>query len=197
MSGKRAREAEEPRDLETALRNLRHDEPPRDLVERILADLAALPTPRRRWPDRMRASFQRPWVTWGFRLTTLALLLGIFLSLRDLVALKRGEQESRWKALAPGPQVVGRVQGPSPPEVTFTLVAPQASSVAVVGTFNDWDPGKNPMVRDDQGRWTVRLPLPPGRYKYQFLVDGQFLADPNAVEKETDGFGHENAVLRL
>src|SRR5262245_20589560 len=36
----------------------------------------------------------------------------------------------------------------------FVLVAPQASSVALVGDFNDWDPARSPM-RTAQGVWAT------------------------------------------
>jgi len=35
--------------------------------------------------------------------------------------------------------------------VMFRVWAPHAEAVAVVGTFNDWDAGRNPLVRDDRG----------------------------------------------
>ena len=40
---------------------------------------------------------------------------------------------------------------PYPGGVTFRVWAPHATAVAVVGTFNDWDPTGNPLVRDDHG----------------------------------------------
>jgi hypothetical protein len=42
----------------------------------------------------------------------------------------------------------------------------------------------------------VTIPLEPGRYEYQFVVDGrEWIGDPFASEQNADGFGSRNAVL--
>lgn len=80
-------------------------------------------------------------------------------------------------------------------EVAF--YAPSASSVAVVGDFNEWDPLRNRMERQgEEGVWRVKLELQPGVYEYGFLVDGRdWEKDPGAEESLADGFGGENSVL--
>ena len=46
------------------------------------------------------------------------------------------------------------------------------------------------------GVWTVCFPLPPGQYRYMFVVDGaRWMADPNAVASQSDGFGGRNSLL--
>ena len=48
--------------------------------------------------------------------------------------------------------------------VHFELVAPRASRVALVGSFNEWNPVATPLTRDSAtGKWVVSLRLPPGR----------------------------------
>lgn len=83
----------------------------------------------------------------------------------------------------------------------FVLVAPRASSVALVGDFNDWDPARTPMqtaAAGARGVWTAVLPLSPGRYRYAFLVDGaQWRADPSAPAALDDGFGAPSSVLTV
>jgi len=37
----------------------------------------------------------------------------------------------------------------------------------------------------------------PGRYEYLFVVDGQWLPDPNAKESVANPFGGRNSVLRV
>lgn len=51
--------------------------------------------------------------------------------------------------------------------------------VSVVGSFNGWDPFSHPMERE-QGtdRYSVTVPLPPGRHHYYYLVDGERVLDP-------------------
>src|SRR5215207_85086 len=46
--------------------------------------------------------------------------------------------------------------------VRFTLAAPNAAHVAIVGSFNEWAPVATPLVRDPAtGTWIVSLRLPP------------------------------------
>ena len=65
-------------------------------------------------------------------------------------------------------------------EMLFTVRAPDASTVSLVGSFNDWDPASCPMTRDSEGVWYVSVPLGAGRYEYKFVVDGQWCCDPGA-----------------
>jgi 1,4-alpha-glucan branching enzyme len=38
--------------------------------------------------------------------------------------------------------------------VTFRVWAPHAEAVSVVGTFNDWDPARDPLAAEDGGTWS-------------------------------------------
>jgi 1,4-alpha-glucan branching enzyme len=68
--------------------------------------------------------------------------------------------------------------------------------VQAAGDFNGWNPSRTPLEPTSNGAWTVTIPLEPGRYEYQFVVDGeQWIADPFAIEQNDDGFGARNAVL--
>jgi 1,4-alpha-glucan branching enzyme len=78
--------------------------------------------------------------------------------------------------------------------VEFRLSMPQAYTVSVVGTFNNWDIKKTPMQKDATG-WKANIPLAPGRYEYRFVADGQWLSDPNAKESVGNDFGSTNSVL--
>jgi hypothetical protein len=83
--------------------------------------------------------------------------------------------------------------------VQFVLVAPGASTVAVVGDFNDWDPNATPLAAAPAGGvWTAVVVLPPGRHRYAFLVDStRWVADPAAPPAGDDGFGTPNSVLTV
>jgi 1,4-alpha-glucan branching enzyme len=78
--------------------------------------------------------------------------------------------------------------------VEFRLSMPQARTVCVVGTFNNWDTKRTPMQKDGPG-WKATIPLAPGRYEYRFVADGQWLSDPNAKESVGNDFGSTNSVL--
>ena len=81
--------------------------------------------------------------------------------------------------------------------VSLELVKPGAKSVCVAGTFNEWKPEKAQMVMMDNGRWVGNLAVNPGRYEYLFVVDGQWLPDPNAKESVQNPFGGKNSVLTV
>jgi 1,4-alpha-glucan branching enzyme len=78
--------------------------------------------------------------------------------------------------------------------VEFRLNMPQARTVSLVGTFNNWDAKRTPMQKDGPN-WKANIPLGPGRYEYRFVADGQWLSDPNAKESVGNDFGSTNSVL--
>jgi 1,4-alpha-glucan branching enzyme len=78
--------------------------------------------------------------------------------------------------------------------IEFRLSRPEARSVAVVGTFNNWDTKRTPMQKDGTN-WKAAVPLAPGRYEYRFVADGQWESDPNAKESVGNDFGSTNSVL--
>jgi hypothetical protein len=80
--------------------------------------------------------------------------------------------------------------------VQFELAAPGASHVALVGSFNEWNPVATPLRRDPAtGKWIVSLRLPPGRHVYSFVVDGDVTADPSAPRAADADFGSANSVV--
>ena len=81
--------------------------------------------------------------------------------------------------------------------VKFVFVAPQATTVSLVGDFNDWSSRATPMRRAQNGGvWSVTLPLGVGRHLYAFMVNGtEWIADPQAPLAPDDGFGHANSVV--
>lgn len=81
--------------------------------------------------------------------------------------------------------------------VTFRLYAPDAKSVHLAGSFNDWNTSETPMQGpDSHGYWSVTLTLPDGRYEYKFVVDGgRWLEDPQAMDRSPDGYGGFNSVV--
>ena len=76
------------------------------------------------------------------------------------------------------------------PGINFTLWAPNASRVSVVGTFNQWDGRRHPLERHESGVWEIFIPgLGLGElYKYE-IRNGEgavFLkTDPLAFKTET------------
>jgi hypothetical protein len=81
--------------------------------------------------------------------------------------------------------------------VEFILDMPQASSVTVAGSFNNWDISQKPLRKTGNGIWRASVTLPPGRYEHRFVVDGQWVNDPKANESGPNSFGAENSVLMV
>jgi len=80
--------------------------------------------------------------------------------------------------------------------VRFTLDAPDARTVTLVGDFNSWQPAALPLARAANGRtWVVDVPLAPGRYAYSFVVDGSLAIDPAAPRATDEDFGTPSSVI--
>ena len=69
-----------------------------------------------------------------------------------------------------------------------------ATEVILTGSFNGWDEKAIKMHKGEDG-WTLRADLPPGRYEYKFIVDGQWTHDPKAKENNGNEHGTLNSVL--
>lgn len=69
-----------------------------------------------------------------------------------------------------------------------------AQEVIVTGSFNGWNTsGYRMTFRDDQ--WTLPIWLKPGRYSYKFIIDGEWIIDPENNQRERNEFNGENSVL--
>ncbi len=64
--------------------------------------------------------------------------------------------------------------------IYFYCIAPGAKKVDLVGDFNEWTAGTNPMDRQPDGSWRTQVALHHGHHHYQFLIDGKPTLDPNA-----------------
>lgn len=82
--------------------------------------------------------------------------------------------------------------------VLFSLYAPKASSVFLAGDFNGWNPKVNPMLLGEDNVWRTVIQLRPGRnYEYKYIVDGNWILDPNNEEKMEDVAGGFNSIIYL
>jgi 1,4-alpha-glucan branching enzyme len=81
--------------------------------------------------------------------------------------------------------------------VEFTLVRPDARSVAVAGDFNGWSSSSHALRRDKSlDVWTLVVRLPPGEHRFMYIVDGDsWISPPYAEDYVDDGFGAKNGVV--
>jgi len=80
--------------------------------------------------------------------------------------------------------------------VRFSIRAPAAARVSLVGDFDRWDPAAMPMRRDGNGEtWMLDVHLPPGRHVFAYSVDGNLETDPMAARAVEDDFGVPSSVI--
>ena len=83
-------------------------------------------------------------------------------------------------------------------EVIFAVQFKEARKVLIAGDFNNWSPMSTPMLsRGRPGEFWMCMPLPRGRYRYRFVVDGKWVTDSNNEFVETNQFGELNNVIEV
>ena len=105
-----------------------------------------------------------------------------------------GFKINSWDGIA----VARRLSLPQPSlkgNVTFRLRGyADARVVAVAGDFNKWNQSQLLFSREG-GEWVCRVSLPAGTYQYKFIVDGDWLTDPNNPATVHDERGITNSLL--
>lgn len=79
-------------------------------------------------------------------------------------------------------------------KVSFVYAAPESTSVLLAGDFTGWQQAPLPMKKDKSGVWKKTVSLPPGRYEYRLIVDGEWKDDPQCPNRQANQFGGENCV---
>lgn len=79
--------------------------------------------------------------------------------------------------------------------VRFAYEDRSAKEVSLSGNFNEWSKTSHPMQKRGDS-WSIMIYLPPGRYPYQFIIDGKIsVPDPAGLLDEDTGFGTQNSVV--
>ncbi|MGL2965025.1 isoamylase early set domain-containing protein [Flavobacterium sp. XGLA_31] len=84
-------------------------------------------------------------------------------------------------------------------KVTFSIEAKEATAVAVVGDFNNWNPAEGELSKLKNGTFKAVFDLPKDHsFEFKYLVDGSYVNDPEADGYAYNDFaGAENSVLAL
>ena len=86
-------------------------------------------------------------------------------------------------------------------KVKFTLpkdAAPNASSVTIVGDFNNWNKSAHELKALKNGNYTITLDLQKGEYCFRYLIDGsKWENDWYADKYVPNSFGDDNSVVVL
>lgn len=182
-------DGDQERGLEQAITELRQDVDVRvewrEALDRELLQIA----PMQIAPIATR---HRPGRRWQFTpVTAIAAALVCMISgaaLNDVIRRSATSSRSADVAVMPvSTQTIG---------VRFSVMAPGAHRVSLVGDFNGWNADATPLelARDGQ-TWTTLLPLAAGRHAYAFVIDGQVVRDPTAPQAPEEDFGVPNSLV--
>jgi hypothetical protein len=141
------------------------------------------------WLWRPQAIQWRP----AYGMIILLLIVGVILALPG----NPGEQDSQLATLDQSVQTVSEAEDEV--MLRFVFMDDQASSVAVAGDFNNWEPELlTREVVNGRQVWTGLVSMSRGEHRYMFVKDGkQWVTDPLAPMYREDGFGNKNAVIYL
>jgi len=95
----------------------------------------------------------------------------------------------------PTPQKEDYGPRPVPGGMLFTLEAPGAAEVALVGDFNSWGEPIGMNDDDEDGIWVAIASLDPGVYQYKFIVDGRWQSDPSNPVSVDDSHSGKNSIV--
>jgi len=70
------------------------------------------------------------------------------------------------------------------------------STVQFAGEMNNWNPSEGNMVKN-KGHWEAEIPLNPGTYQYQLVIDGKWILDPNNPDEADNNIGGVNSLLTV
>jgi 1,4-alpha-glucan branching enzyme len=80
---------------------------------------------------------------------------------------------------------------------TFSIAAPTAQSVQLVGDFTQWQERPIMLTKQGGGVWSSTIELESGEHRYRFLVDGQWSDDPECTLRVPNPYGSQDAVRRV
>jgi 1,4-alpha-glucan branching enzyme len=80
--------------------------------------------------------------------------------------------------------------------ILFSVVAPRAKDVQLVGDFTEWleSPIMMDRMKPRSRTFAAAVRLDPGTYEYKFIVDGEWMEDPNADQSVPNEYGTRNSV---
>ena len=93
-----------------------------------------------------------------------------------------------------GRQVSYRKIGSS---IEFRIYRPTAAFISLVGDFNHWNPEQDLLSRGKDGIWRLRKKLFPGKYRYKYVVDGEWVPDIYNIKSASDNTGEICSVIEV
>ena len=84
-------------------------------------------------------------------------------------------------------------------KVTFSISAPEATEVVLVGDFNEWDATASPLKKLKNGTFKVVVDLESKKsYEYKYVIDGEYTNDDEPEALVFNEFANaENSIVTL
>jgi len=82
-------------------------------------------------------------------------------------------------------------------EITLKVNAPEAKEVYLAGEFNNWKLDENSRMEQNNGCWIKNLNLNSGKYRYRFVIDGNWTEDPSNPLKQMNPYGAMDSLLEV
>ncbi|MDO8662682.1 MAG: AAA family ATPase [Candidatus Omnitrophota bacterium] len=84
-------------------------------------------------------------------------------------------------------------------EVKFSILAPEAKDVYVAGEFNNWklEDATRMTKSNGNGTWSKALSLSNGKYRYRFVIDGNWVEDSSNPLKEVNPYGSVDSLIEI
>ena len=82
-------------------------------------------------------------------------------------------------------------------EITLKVNAPDAKEVYLAGEFNNWKLDENSRMEQNNGCWSKSMNLNSGKYRYRFVIDGNWTEDPGNPLKQLNPYGAMDSLLEV
>jgi len=82
-------------------------------------------------------------------------------------------------------------------EITLKVTAPDAKEVYLAGEFNNWKLDENSRMEQNNGCWTKSINLNTGKYRYRFVIDGNWTEDPSNPLKQVNPYGAMDSLIEV
>lgn len=113
---------------------------------------------------------------------------------KDIMAVRKNAGKKE-QSLQTSPDKKAIKAKTSERNVKFALSSPAAGEVFLAGEFNNWDTRSIAMKRSNNEIWNTSIRLLPGRYEFNFIVDGNWVQDTSSYEIVPNPFGTRNCVI--
>ncbi len=82
-------------------------------------------------------------------------------------------------------------------EIMFSVFSPEAKEVFLVGEFNNWQLDDSARMIQNNGTWSKKINLNSGKYRYRFVIDGNWVEDSSNPLKEVNPYGSVDSLIEI